>query len=138
MAEGRSAQILVRVSDEEHRKIKESADALGLSVSAYVRMLATADVVEVPASEDGRAALFVDTSTAKAIEGEMKRWGTHLSEALKAWRTVAKYGLGASSPMLDEGSRRLADAVAEADRLAELFGPLAGREIVSPKPRGRG
>jgi predicted DNA binding CopG/RHH family protein len=36
----KNQRIFIRVSAEEHKQIKAKADALGLKISAYIRMMA--------------------------------------------------------------------------------------------------
>lgn len=36
----KNQRIFIRVSAEEHKQIKTKADALGLKISAYIRMMA--------------------------------------------------------------------------------------------------
>ncbi len=81
----------VRLTPEEKEKLKRDADAVGMNISSYVRLLLTlpVQIAQQPFEENKSAILVLDIKTLGKIQMELRRWGYHLDYALKALNTVA-------------------------------------------------
>lgn len=63
MRQTKSRNIIVRVSDYEHRLINAMAEKANLSLSAYVRLCATVATIEMPDLQSSEAAMHEKASS---------------------------------------------------------------------------
>lgn len=131
----RTYTLQVRLTPQEKEKLKSEADALGMRVSSYVRMLLSISVQIAPKSfeESESAILVLDTKTLGDMQMQLRRWGYHLDNALKALNTVAaKHFLSQQDTydLVTEATEYIKDVSDLKESLATQINFLIDRESV--------
>ncbi len=84
-----ASQLNLRISPEELARVKCLAQSCNLTVSDLIRAL-----IQLPQDAvDGntRTLLVIDTKTHARLQREMRRWGYHYNQAVRAQNTIAYY-----------------------------------------------
>ena len=125
-------RLYVRLAREDKERAQEVAGAMGLSLSALVRLmvrLAAADpgLAARAASEGGP--IVLDTATCLRIARELRRWGYHYNQGVHALNSVA-FHLRHGSRDYGDMAEALRDARAELSAVNGAAGGLC-REMAS-------
>lgn len=90
MKDTRKIKCTTRFSEEEHEKLLSQAEKLGVTPSAYIRMLTLLDIKVV---EDivGRDILFLNPYYFRILYYELNRYGNNLNQAVHALHIIKLY-----------------------------------------------
>ncbi len=106
-------QIHVRMSENEIERAKRLAADTGMTLSDLIRVL-----LQMPASSvsEGGRLIVIDRTTAAKLAREMRRWGHHYNQAVRALNAIAYY--------LRANDMDATDVLEELDRASGKFAAM--------------